>query len=53
MLIIIESGSTKADWLIIQGEERYYHSTIGFNPFFHSADFITHTLSNDAFLSVF
>ena len=53
MLIIIESGSTKADWLIIQGEERYYHSTIGFNPFFHSVDFITYTLSNDAFLSNF
>ena len=47
MVIIIESGSTKADWLIIQGEKRYYHSTMGFNPFFHSSELVTHTLKND------
>jgi hypothetical protein len=53
MLIIIESGSTKADWLIIQGEQRYYHSTIGFNPFFHASDFVADTLNNDEFLRAF
>lgn len=47
MVIIIESGSTKADWLIIQGEKRYYHNTIGFNPFFHSTEIVAETLKND------
>jgi N-acetylglucosamine kinase-like BadF-type ATPase len=47
MVIIIESGSTKADWLIIQGEKRYYHNTIGFNPFFHSTETVAETLKKD------
>jgi hypothetical protein len=47
MLIIIESGSTKADWLIIQGDKRIQHNTMGFNPFFHSAEFVAETLRND------
>lgn len=50
MLIIIESGSTKADWLIIQGDKRHQHSTIGFNPFFHSSQFVTETLKKDEVL---
>lgn len=50
MLIIIESGSTKADWLIIQGEKRYYHNTIGFNPFFHTSELVTKTLEQDEVL---
>jgi glucosamine kinase len=53
MLIIIESGSTKADWLIIQGEKRYYHSTIGFNPFFHSSELVAQTIKNDEQLREF
>ena len=47
MVIIIESGSTKADWLIIQGEKRFYHNTIGFNPFFHSTETVAETLKKD------
>ena len=50
MVIIIESGSTKADWLIIQGEKREYHSTIGFNPFFHSTELVAETLKSDQIL---
>lgn len=50
MVIIIESGSTKADWLIIQGEKRYYHNTIGFNPFFHTTEKVAETLKNDQIL---
>jgi N-acetylglucosamine kinase-like BadF-type ATPase len=50
MVIIIESGSTKADWLIIQGEKRFYHSTMGFNPFFHSSELVAQTLENDEVL---
>ena len=50
MVIIIESGSTKADWLIIQGEKGEYHSTIGFNPFFHSTELVAETLKSDQIL---
>ncbi|MFK7786174.1 MAG: ATPase [Crocinitomicaceae bacterium] len=36
MLIVIESGSTKADWMIVNGDQRYQASTMGFNPYFHN-----------------
>lgn len=51
MLIIIESGSTKADWLIINNGERVQHHTMGFNPFFHSSKFVEENLANDTGLS--
>lgn len=35
MLIVIESGSTKSDWMIVDGEKRFQVSTMGFNPYFH------------------
>ena len=50
MLIIIESGSTKADWLIIKGEKRTLHYTMGFNPFFHNSEFVKETLIKDEVL---
>lgn len=37
MIIIAESGSTKSDWLIYQGDVCVGRtSTFGFNPYFHS-----------------
>ena len=51
MITIIESGSTKADWLIIDGEQRFQHHTMGFNPFFHSSDFVKENLESDSFLA--
>lgn len=36
MFIVIESGSTKADWKIVDGERESILSTMGFNPYFHS-----------------
>lgn len=53
MLIIIESGSTKADWLIIKDENRIQHYTMGFNPFFHSSEFVEDVLFRDEFLNGF
>jgi hypothetical protein len=50
MITIIESGSTKADWLIIDGNQRFQHHTMGFNPFFHSSDCVGQNLENDSFL---
>ena len=39
MLIIVDSGSTKADWQIVHKDGRQeLHSTMGFNPFFHDED---------------
>lgn len=36
MRIIVESGSTKSDWVLLDDKNnRTYTSTIGFNPFFH------------------
>ncbi|MFM7667937.1 MAG: N-acetylglucosamine kinase [Bacteroidota bacterium] len=51
MITIIESGSTKADWLIIDEDKRFQHHTIGFNPFFHSSEFVRRNLENDSFLA--
>jgi N-acetylglucosamine kinase-like BadF-type ATPase len=51
MITIIESGSTKADWLIIDEDKRFQHHTIGFNPFFHTSEFVKQNLEGDSFLS--
>jgi len=48
MLIIVDSGSTKADWKIIdhQGNQQLLH-TIGFNPFYISSEDIVEELKKD------
>lgn len=45
MLLIADSGSTKADWLLYDGQKVSgpLH-TMGFNPFFHSTDFVYETM---------
>ncbi|GAB5556250.1 MAG: ATPase [Schleiferiaceae bacterium] len=49
MYLLAESGSTKCDWICLDSDgveaNRFY--TMGFNPFFHSAEFIQEELSND------
>ena len=41
MILIAESGSTKTDWVLVSDTNNItYFKTIGFNPFFHSSDFI-------------
>ena len=53
MILIIESGSTKADWICIdqKGAEVSRWSLMGFNPYFHSADFIGKILKNHSEIS--
>ncbi|MEP7265465.1 MAG: N-acetylglucosamine kinase [Bacteroidota bacterium] len=54
MLFIVDGGSTKADWLLSDRKKvtgRF--STIGFNPYFHSSEFIYKTLSADTELGAF
>jgi len=47
MIIVADSGSTKADWLLInkEGETLAEFHTKGFNPFFHDRDFILNELN--------
>ena len=41
MMLIAESGSTKTDWVLVDNNNDIkIFKTIGFNPFFHSSDFI-------------
>ncbi len=48
MFIIVDSGSTKADWQIVHADgTRELVSTMGFNPFFHDADRIETELKKD------
>lgn len=46
MIAIAESGSTKADWAILndRGEIVKEFKTQGFNPYFHSSSFVATTL---------
>lgn len=49
MILIADSGSTKADWKIYDGQEFIEKriSTKGFNPFFHTPDFIENELNQN------
>ncbi len=42
MILIADSGSTKCDWALMNDKREVVHeqSTMGFNPFFHSAEMI-------------
>lgn len=53
MIAIAESGSTKCDWVLLDecNKPQYRFKTIGFNPYFHSADFVSETLNQIGHLS--
>jgi glucosamine kinase len=51
MILIADSGSTKCDWMLIEGETHIPTHTIGFNPFFHSTEFIANELRKNAILT--
>lgn len=40
MILIADSGSTKCDWIVVDGDIRREFSTMGFNPFFHNEEII-------------
>lgn len=45
MMLIADSGSTKADWMVLDGSnEHRIINTQGFNPFLHTSEFIEITL---------
>ena len=54
MLFVVEGGSTKADWLLSDHKNVVARfSTIGFNPYFHSTEFIYNTLNADSELGAY
>ncbi|MFK7786954.1 MAG: hypothetical protein AB8B56_17670 [Crocinitomicaceae bacterium] len=38
MHLIVDSGSTKSDWVLLKGSENESFYTMGLNPYFHSED---------------
>lgn len=50
MILIADSGSTKCDWMILDNQKRLSTHTMGFNPFFHSTEFIVQELLNNSVL---
>ena len=45
MVFVVESGSTKSDWMLIKDAKPCGEfTTIGFNPFFCTTDFIVSEL---------
>jgi len=48
MILIAESGSTKTDWVLVNNnKEITMFKTMGFNPFFHSSEFIAEEIQNN------
>jgi len=35
MILIVDSGTTKSDWILLNNTEKRQVSTIGLNPYFH------------------
>ncbi|WP_430404164.1 hypothetical protein [Fluviicola sp.] len=38
MFIVVESGSTKADWMVVSDGVKMAYNTKGFNPYFHNKE---------------
>lgn len=38
MLLVVDSGSTKSDWVLVQDQENLNFNTMGLNPYFHNED---------------
>ncbi len=55
MIAIVDSGSTKSDWIVLEkeGEEIFRTSTIGFNPYFISSnDIVKELKQNESLMEV-
>jgi hypothetical protein len=49
MFFVVESGSTKSDWVLIENKNsQSFYSTMGFNPYFHSSDLIETELKKNS-----
>lgn len=54
MIFIIESGSTKSDWVLVDDKSKQtFYKTVGFNPYFHSPEYVaTEIKNNEALMSM-
>lgn len=50
MFIVVESGSTKADWMIIDGSKKTQTKTKGLNPYFHDEVIVLNELNQNEIL---
>ena len=46
MIFIVESGSTKSDWILLNNKSTFEYSTMGYNPCFHSTSEIINSLKS-------
>lgn len=48
MLVVVDAGSTKADWLVHDGKQLIgSYQSMGFNPLFHDADTVENELNGN------
>lgn len=48
MVLIVDSGSTKSDWVLLRSpQERELFKTMGFNPYFHSETIIANAIKQN------
>jgi len=48
MILIVDSGSTKSDWVLLRNaNERQLYKTMGFNPYFHSETIIANAIKQN------
>jgi hypothetical protein len=53
MLLIADSGSTKADWALVKADGSWtLTSTQGLNPYFHGAEKVYSVLTQSSFTQV-
>jgi len=50
MHLIVDSGSTKSDWVLLNGSEQESFYTKGLNPYFHNEKTISETVKKNAAL---
>ncbi|MCB0637607.1 MAG: hypothetical protein KDC54_13350 [Lewinella sp.] len=61
MKVVVDSGSTKADWVFLDSDQGTPYHTMGFNPVFHSSETITeevektfkHQVDTDAEMDIY
>lgn len=47
MHLIVDSGSTKSDWVLLKGSTNESFNTMGLNPYFHSEDTVYEAISEN------
>lgn len=47
MHLIVDSGSTKSDWVLLKGSSNESFNTMGLNPYFHSEDTVYEAIAEN------